>query len=187
MLWVEGQISSYFFPEKMSMPTKCTYAGKRDDLQTFKTFFVDCNSKRSHTEQSLVSSLSTQIRRGTIMWSRGDSRTLVGHSGRDDGKRQRNLENCCSNPSYRQINNLIASVKNNYIADKALALILDTEELRASLQTASRSEPSGGRAASPTLAWPCLPVLEVDISTILQGRPFSSTKPFLRRAEHCMG
>lgn len=24
MLWVEGQISSYFLPEKMSMPTKCT-------------------------------------------------------------------------------------------------------------------------------------------------------------------
>lgn len=38
-----------------------------------------------------------------------------------------------------------------------------------------------------TLAWPCLPVLEVDISTILQGRFFSTTKPFLRRAEHCMG
>lgn len=39
----------------------------------------------------------------------------------------------------------------------------------------------------PTLAWPCFPVFEVDISTILQGRPFSITKPFLRRAEHCMG
>ena len=38
-----------------------------------------------------------------------------------------------------------------------------------------------------TLAWPCLPVLEVDISTILQGRPLSTTKPFLRSAEHCMG
>lgn len=40
MLWVEGQISSYFFPEKMSMPTKCTCAGKRDDLQTFKMFLL---------------------------------------------------------------------------------------------------------------------------------------------------
>lgn len=42
-----------------------------------------------------------------------------------------------------------------------------------------------GRA--PTLAWPCFPVLEVDISTILHGRPLSTTKPFLRRAEHCIG
>jgi len=31
------------------------------------------------------------------------------------------------------------------------------------------------------------PVLDVDISTILQGRAFSMTKPFLRKAEHCMG
>ena len=38
-----------------------------------------------------------------------------------------------------------------------------------------------------TLAWPCLPVLEVDMSTILQGRPLMTTWPFLRRAEHCMG
>lgn len=38
-----------------------------------------------------------------------------------------------------------------------------------------------------TLAWPCFPVLEVDISTILQGRPFRTTKPFLRRALHCCG
>lgn len=40
---------------------------------------------------------------------------------------------------------------------------------------------------SLTLAWPCLPVFEVDISTILQGRPLSTTKPFLRNAEHCIG
>lgn len=38
-----------------------------------------------------------------------------------------------------------------------------------------------------TLACPCLPVFEVDISTILQGLDFSITNPFLRRAEHCMG
>ena len=38
-----------------------------------------------------------------------------------------------------------------------------------------------------TLAWPCLPVLEVDMSTILQGRCLITTWPFLRRAEHCMG
>jgi len=38
-----------------------------------------------------------------------------------------------------------------------------------------------------TLAWPCLPVLEVDMSTILQGRFLITTKPFLLRAEHCMG
>lgn len=38
-----------------------------------------------------------------------------------------------------------------------------------------------------TLAWPCLPVLEVDMSTILQGRFLITTWPFLRRAEHCMG
>jgi len=31
------------------------------------------------------------------------------------------------------------------------------------------------------------PVLDVEISTILQGRAFSITKPFLRKAEHCMG
>lgn len=38
-----------------------------------------------------------------------------------------------------------------------------------------------------TLAPPCLPVLEVDISTILQGRPLITTYPFFRRAEHCIG
>ncbi len=38
-----------------------------------------------------------------------------------------------------------------------------------------------------TLAWPCLPVLEVDMSTILQGRFLITTCPFFRRAEHCMG
>src|SRR5947209_501245 len=38
-----------------------------------------------------------------------------------------------------------------------------------------------------TFAWPCLPVLDVDISTILQGRFLITTKPFLRRAEHCIG
>lgn len=32
-----------------------------------------------------------------------------------------------------------------------------------------------------------IPVFEVDISTILQGRPLSMTNPFLRRAEHCIG
>lgn len=31
------------------------------------------------------------------------------------------------------------------------------------------------------------PVLDVDISTILHGRAFNITKPFLRNAEHCMG
>lgn len=52
MLWVEGQISSYFFPEKMSMPTKCTYAEKRDDLQTFTTFLLIVTARgatRDHT------------------------------------------------------------------------------------------------------------------------------------------
>lgn len=44
-----------------------------------------------------------------------------------------------------------------------------------------------GRGQVLTLAWPCLPVLEVDISTILHGRPLSTTKPFLRNAEHCIG
>lgn len=43
------------------------------------------------------------------------------------------------------------------------------------------------RSEKLTLAWPCLPVLEVDISTILHGRPLSTTKPFLRNAEHCIG
>lgn len=43
------------------------------------------------------------------------------------------------------------------------------------------------RGKTLTLAWPCLPVLEVDISTILHGRPLSTTKPFLRNAEHCIG
>ena len=38
-----------------------------------------------------------------------------------------------------------------------------------------------------TLAWPCLPGLDVDISTILQGRPLITTCPFLRRVEHCTG
>jgi hypothetical protein len=38
-----------------------------------------------------------------------------------------------------------------------------------------------------TLAWPCLPVFEVVISTILQGRFLMTTKPFFLRAEHCMG
>ncbi len=38
-----------------------------------------------------------------------------------------------------------------------------------------------------TFAWPCLPVLEVLISTILQGRLLMTTNPFFRRAEHCMG
>ena len=38
-----------------------------------------------------------------------------------------------------------------------------------------------------TLAWPCLPVLEVDISTILHGRPLMTTWPFFLKAEHCIG
>lgn len=38
-----------------------------------------------------------------------------------------------------------------------------------------------------TLTWPCLPVLEVDTSTILHGRPLSTTEPFLHNAEHCTG
>lgn len=38
-----------------------------------------------------------------------------------------------------------------------------------------------------TLAWPCLPVFEVDISTILQGRFLMTTKPFFLKAEHCIG
>lgn len=38
-----------------------------------------------------------------------------------------------------------------------------------------------------TLACPCLPVLEVDMSTILHGRPLSMTWPFFLRAEACMG
>lgn len=37
-----------------------------------------------------------------------------------------------------------------------------------------------------TLACPCFPVLEVDMSTILQGRPLITTCPFFLRAEHCM-
>merc|ERR1719422_1729528 len=43
------------------------------------------------------------------------------------------------------------------------------------------------RATMWTLACPCLPVLEVDISTILHGRFLIMTKPFFLRAEHCMG
>lgn len=31
------------------------------------------------------------------------------------------------------------------------------------------------------------PVLDVDISTILHGRAFNMTNPFLRNAEHCIG
>jgi len=38
-----------------------------------------------------------------------------------------------------------------------------------------------------TLAWPCFPVFEVDISTILQGRLLITTKPFFLKAEHCIG
>ena len=38
-----------------------------------------------------------------------------------------------------------------------------------------------------TLACPCLPVFDVDMSTILHALPFITTKPFLRRAEHCIG
>lgn len=38
-----------------------------------------------------------------------------------------------------------------------------------------------------TLACPCLPVLEVLMSTILQGWPFSMTWPFFLSAEHCIG
>ena len=38
-----------------------------------------------------------------------------------------------------------------------------------------------------TLAWPCLPVLEVDISTILHGRFLMTTWPFFLKAEHCIG
>ena len=62
------------------------------------------------------------------------------------------------------------------------------------------------RATRCTLAWPCLPVLEVDISTILHGRFWQKmhsiqyrehhkatmftlimTKPPFLSAEHCMG
>lgn len=32
-----------------------------------------------------------------------------------------------------------------------------------------------------------IPVFDVDISTILHGRAFNITKPFLRNAEHCIG
>lgn len=35
-----------------------------------------------------------------------------------------------------------------------------------------------------TLACPCLPVLEVDMSMILQGRPLMTTCPPFLRAEH---
>ncbi len=38
-----------------------------------------------------------------------------------------------------------------------------------------------------TLACPCLPVLEVDMSMTLHGRPLMTTCPPLRSAEHCMG
>lgn len=38
-----------------------------------------------------------------------------------------------------------------------------------------------------TLAWPCLPVFEVLISTILHGRPLMTTNPFFLNAEHCCG
>lgn len=31
------------------------------------------------------------------------------------------------------------------------------------------------------------PVFDVDISTILHGRAFNMTNPFLRKAEHCIG
>merc|ERR1712098_725982 len=43
------------------------------------------------------------------------------------------------------------------------------------------------KATMWTLACPCFPVLEVDISTILQGLFLIMTWPPLRRAEHCMG
>ena len=36
-----------------------------------------------------------------------------------------------------------------------------------------------------TLAWPCFPVLEVVISTILQGRLLMTTNPPFLKAEHC--
>lgn len=70
------------------------------------------------------------------------------------------------------------------------------ESTELGLMTACCQEPHGhGRCGKGkmwrgeilTLAWPCLPVLEVDISTILHGRPLSTTKPFLRNAEHCIG
>ena len=48
----------------------------------------------------------------------------------------------------------------------------------------------GGREGGTqllTLACPCFPVLEVDISTILQGCSLIMTYPFLRRLEHWAG
>ena len=38
-----------------------------------------------------------------------------------------------------------------------------------------------------TFACPCLPVFEVDISTILHGRSLIMTNPFLRSDEHWAG
>merc|ERR1740131_35761 len=71
---------------------------------------------------------------------------------------------------------------------KSLRFTLGTSMLCVEGQMSSSFLPvKMSRATRWTLAWPCLPVLEVDISTILQGRFLIMTKPPLRRAEHCMG
>ena len=62
----------------------------------------------------------------------------------------------------------------------------DREEGGSEEEKGKRKEVVKG-VISLALACPCLPVLDVDISTILHGRPFSITCPFLRRAEHCWG
>ena len=53
--------------------------------------------------------------------------------------------------------------------------------------TASNKVNEYSFAQNETLACPCLPVFDVDMSTILHALPLSTTKPFLRRAEHCSG
>merc|ERR1719229_786700 len=74
------------------------------------------------------------------------------------------------------------------ISWKSLRLTLGTSMLWVEGQISSSFFPVKiSRATRWTLAWPCFPVLEVDISTILQGRFLIMTNPPLRRAEHCMG
>lgn len=49
-----------------------------------------------------------------------------------------------------------------------------------------RATPPTSIATKWTLACPCFPVFEVDMSTILQGLPLITTWPFFRSPEHCM-
>lgn len=52
MLWVEGQISSYFLPEKMSIPTKCTCISTKDG-QWWAVSLFGCEAKGQTVSASI--------------------------------------------------------------------------------------------------------------------------------------